>query len=130
MFANVSTIRLVLPTFVLLSLLMFAGAASTSGCSNELYSQPPLHDAAKRGNIKRVKKLLREGSKVNAKNREGATPLHWAAFKGHIDVAQALLARGANPNARTKKGNTPLALALEHGQKDRAALLRRRGGKE
>ena len=98
-------------------------------CHNPLYDEPPLHDAAKRGNLKKVKQLLKEGVPVNSRNREGATPLHWAAFKGHAEVAKLLLKKGASVNALTKKGSSPLRLANDYDQKEVVKVLKRYGAK-
>jgi hypothetical protein len=50
-----------------------------------------LHDAAYKGDVERVKKLLKKGKNPNARDEYGDTPLHWAALKGHVDVVKLLL---------------------------------------
>lgn len=100
------------------------------GCGPSPWDEPPLHDAAKSGDLEEVIELLDQGISVHSKNSEGATPLHWAAFKGHVDVARELLKRGANVNALTKKGSTPLRLATTHKQTDMIKFLKSRGGRE
>lgn len=98
-------------------------------CQNPHYSDPPLHEAARRGNIKKLKTLLQEGHNINGENREGATPLHWAAFKGQKDAVIFLLKNGARVNARTKKGSTPLKLAQDYNQRDVEEVLKRAGAR-
>ena len=72
----------------------------------------PIHNAARNGNLNRVKTLLNQGVPVNARNETRWTPLHWAASSGHLNVVQELLKRGAHVNPRTASGVTPLHLAL------------------
>ena len=101
----------------------------TSGCGPSPWDEPPLHEAAKSGDLEDVRELLAQGVSVHSTNSEGATPLHWAAFKGHVDVARELLKQGANVNATTKKGSTPLRLATTHKKTDMMAFLKARGGR-
>lgn len=100
-----------------------------AACGPGINDEPPLHDAAARGDVAAVEQLLKDGVNVNSKNSEGATPLHWAAFKGEVAVAKILLARGANINAKTRKGSTPLRLATTHKKAEMVRFLERRGGK-
>ena len=104
-------------------------AGSFLSCSNPYYDEPPLHDAAMRGNVEKVKELIEDGHKPSAKNKEGATPLHWAAFKGHVDVAKILIKNGAKVNALTNKGSTPLRLATTHKQNEMIKFLKSKGAR-
>jgi len=110
--------RILLP----LSLLLLAA------CGPSPFDEPPLHDAAMRGNLDTVKELIKSGVEVDSRNSEGATALHWAAFKGQTDVARYLLAKGADVNAHTRKGSTPLRLATTHEQHEVIKLLKAQGG--
>ena len=58
----------------------------------------PIHSAARRGNLNRVKALLNQGVPVNSRNEGGYTPLHFATYSGpvRVNVAQELLRRGAH----------------------------------
>ncbi len=61
----------------------------------------PIHDAARKGDVKKVKELLASDPKlVNDKDKDGDTPLHQAALHGQLAVAQALIDAGANVNAK------------------------------
>jgi ankyrin repeat protein len=61
----------------------------------------PIHDAARKGDVKKVKEFLASDSKlVNDKDKNGDTPLHQAALHGQIAVAQVLIDAGADVNAR------------------------------
>jgi len=52
-----------------------------------------IHDAAKAGDLAKVKALLKENPElISSKSTEGFAPLHWAAGKGHKDRVELLLA--------------------------------------
>src|SRR5262245_57906388 len=76
-----------------------------------------LREAALKGDLAQVKKLLDSGVPVDAPEpRHGQTPLLMAAFKGQTDVVKLLVERGANVNAREDFfGATPLTSALQGG---------------
>ena len=61
----------------------------------------PIHDAARKGNLKKVKEILASDPKaVSAQDANGDTPLHQAALHGQYAVAEALIAAGADVNAK------------------------------
>jgi serine/threonine-protein phosphatase 6 regulatory ankyrin repeat subunit B len=58
-----------------------------------------IHDAAKQGDLEKVKSLLNANPDlVFSKDSNGDTPLHLAADKGHKDVMELLLANKADYN--------------------------------
>ncbi len=76
------------------------------------WSDAPVADAAARGDLEAVRRLLREGADVNAPQGDGMTALHWAAERGDADLADVLLYAGARVDAGTRIGHyTPLHLA-------------------
>lgn len=80
-------------------------------CSSALAG--PLHDAAGRGDVAQVQRLLDQGGDVNAREDQwGVTPLHLAAT---VAVAQVLLAHGAAVSPKSHGGLTPLHIAAVHG---------------
>jgi ankyrin repeat protein len=86
----------------------------------------PVADAAARGDIERVRELLRNGTDVNSAQGDGMTALHWAAERGDSELAEVLIYSGANVHAGTRLGRyTPLHLASRGGHGDVVeALLR------
>ncbi len=63
--------------------------------------------AAKKGNMKKVAKLIKEGANVNTKNSSGDTPLSSAAFYGHIKVVKYLMSKGAVIYDKTHSHKVP-----------------------
>src|ERR1035438_8758961 len=83
-----------------------------------------IHDAARNGDLEKVKALLKDNPDlVFSEDSGGETPLHGAAFKGHKDVVELLLANKAKAEAKSNNGVTSLHWAAENGHKDVVALL-------
>jgi len=85
-----------------------------------------LHEAAKTGRIKKVRRLLEEGHPTNAVDPSfGLTPLHFAVRNGHVEVARLLIENGADLTQPSTQGITPLDWTSAYLDTDqRAALLR------
>ena len=81
----------------------------------------PLHDASSEGNIPEVKRLLKAGADVNAKDEYGYMPLLFAISNGHVEVVKVLLSAGADVNARHGDGKPPLSYAIS---KDKAEVVK------
>jgi ankyrin repeat protein len=86
-------------------------------------SEAPLADAARRGDLAEIRRLIGQRANVNASQPDGTTALHWAAHQDNRDAAAALVAAGANANAANRYGVTPLALACTNGSGPMVALL-------
>ena len=86
-----------------------------------------LGEAAARGDLEQVKRLLDKGANVIAHNREGATPLMRAAEKGHLDVVKLLLRKGAPVNGKSSDNVTPLMYAARGGNLKAVKLLLDKG---
>ena len=82
----------------------------------------PLVDAAARGDLAAVRRLIAEKTDVNAARVDGMTALHAAVHADRLDVADALLRAGAKAAAADRYGITPLYLASVNGNAD---LIRR-----
>ena len=75
--------------------------------------QHELHDAAKSGDVDKVREILECGKcSVNCTNSTGWTPLHWACYKGHVDMVMVLVSEfKADTTIQTPYGNSPLTMA-------------------
>lgn len=72
-----------------------------------------LAEAACRGDIKQIKRLIAEGADVNARAIDNATPLLYAEVCRNLKGITALLENGADPNARADNGYTPVLGATQ-----------------
>ncbi|MGL9726022.1 MAG: ankyrin repeat domain-containing protein [Wolbachia sp.] len=61
--------------------------------------------------------LLKHDTKVDAKNKKGATPLHLTAKYGDTNLAKAIITKGANVNAVNRFRETPLDYANKKGSR-------------
>jgi ankyrin repeat protein len=58
-----------------------------------------LHEAAAKGDVAEIEKLIADGEKPNILDSKSRTPLHVAVYMKQHAAARALLKLGANPNA-------------------------------
>ena len=86
-----------------------------------------LFDAASRGDVGAIGKLLRQGMSVNVANAERETALHMAAAKGHYSAVIYLLNHGANINSRTVNNWLPIHHATRFRHAQIAHYLKQRG---
>jgi ankyrin repeat protein len=70
-----------------------------------------LIEAARKGDLKHVQELMKNGVSVEARNEKGWTALMAAANKGHLAVVQFLIDKGANVNSKDEWGGTALMYA-------------------
>ena len=84
---------------------------------------PLMLDAAKAGNIKRLKSTLGYVRDINFMDDTETTALHKAASGGYNDIVQLLLTKGASIEAKNNFNNTPLHLAVRHGHTNTVELL-------
>jgi ankyrin repeat protein len=75
-----------------------------------------LHDAARSGNVDKVRKILRSGEyKVDCTDY-GETPLHYACSEGHLDTVRVLISEfNADVHCADSDGETPLHHACRWG---------------
>mgnify|MGYP003307955041 CR=1 FL=1 len=71
-----------------------------------------LFDACKKGKIKLITKLLKQGASVKARNRFGNTALFYAARSGSIDAVKILLKYDSDINQQNLRGRTVLVDSL------------------
>ena len=71
-----------------------------------------IHDAARKGNVEKVRSLINTNSDlVNATDNFGITPLMLASQEGQEVVVELLLENGADPRVSTQFGTTALNIA-------------------
>jgi ankyrin repeat protein len=93
----------------------------------EMVQSAELHDAARAGDLVKVRQLLEQGVNINIRGNHQYTPLHEAAESGHSEVVKLLLEKGADVNAKTEYRQTPLHRAAGWGRTEVADLLIQRG---
>jgi len=82
-----------------------------------------LFEAAERGDISNIERLLNAGAKVNCTLDGDGTPLMGAANSGNVEVVRLLLDRGADPNLGVSGDGNPLIIAAREGHLAVVALL-------
>lgn len=83
----------------------------------------PLADAAQKGDMDAVRKLIQDGVDVNEPQIDGATALHWAVNEDDDAMAEFLLEAGANANAINRVGAPPILSAAINGNTEMLKLL-------
>jgi cytochrome c2 len=81
----------------------------------------PVADAAKKGNVAEIERLLDAGGDPNEPDTM-LPPLHLAAMSGHVEAVQLLLIRGADPEASSSLG-TPLHAAVKFSREETVKAL-------
>ena len=88
-----------------------------------------LIQAAKKGLLAEVERLVEGGAGVDSRGTWGMTPLMWAASKGHEEVVAYLLNRGADVNAEANNSSTALMWTAFAGHRHLVKLLLDRGAR-
>ena len=73
--------------------------AQTRRSREELTIYAGLHEAAAKGDVAEIERLIADGEKLNIQDSKSRTPLHVAVYLKKYDAVRALLKAGANPNA-------------------------------
>lgn len=89
---------------------------SSVGAPRATNGSPAVAEAARDGNLERVRALLAQRNDVNIPLGDGMTALHWAAERGDATMAAALIKGGAKVTPVTRNGGyTPLHIASRAG---------------
>jgi ankyrin repeat protein len=93
-------------------------------------SESPIADAAMRGDVASVQRLLEAGANVNEAQGDGMTALHWAARTTNTQLTELLVSEGSEVNAVTRIGAyTPLHLASQVGNAEIVRILLKAGSR-
>jgi ankyrin repeat protein len=92
------------PILAVLLGLAALGCASPTAAQNaptpqELTIYAGLHEAAAKGDVAAIERLVKEGERIDIQDSKSRTPLLVAAYMKHPDAVRALLKLGANPGA-------------------------------
>ena len=83
-----------------------------------------IHDAAKAGNLNKVKILVtKDPSLVSAKTSRGTTPLHYACISKNVRLVKFLVSKGADVNALNASWYSPLHYAAAENRPEAVKSL-------
>ena len=82
-----------------------------------------LQTAVSRGDLARVRDLLRNGASATERGRHDTTALHWAAAANEAAIVAELLENGADPNARAADGCSALHYAAREDAAEAVSAL-------
>lgn len=83
-----------------------------------------LHDYVKRGEIKKLRKLIKHAKPdLNVLDDGGDPCLYHAVVNGQVEVVKLLIDSGADVNVPAADGNSCICFAVANGQKDIVRLL-------
>ena len=84
--------------------------------SSVLFTGASIHDAAKNGDLERIKELIHVVPEIKSKTDErGMNPLHLAAANGRLDCVKWLAVSGVDLADETPTGYTAMHLAAMNG---------------
>jgi ankyrin repeat protein len=118
---------------VLLAAILLLGGTSSARpqmppTERELRIYAGLHDAAARGDVAEIEKLVAEGEKPNLQDARSRTPLHVAAYLRKHDAARALIRLGADPNALDAERFDIISIAAVNNDLDMLKIALDGGG--
>jgi ankyrin repeat protein len=95
--------------------LLVVGAVMALAVSLQAASDPPIVEAAKKGDLAAVRAQLGQRVDVNTPGLDGSTALLWAANREDAPMVELLLKAGADIKAANRHGVTALSLASLKG---------------
>ncbi|WP_028604629.1 ankyrin repeat domain-containing protein [Ottowia thiooxydans] len=110
-------------TLVLTGVLAPLAQAQTPPSAFELAAYRGVHEAAVRGDVVALQRLLAAGGKVNAQDDHGRTPLHVAVFARQLASVRALAKAGADLNALERDRYDAVTIAAVADDEDTLSLL-------
>jgi len=110
-----------------LLLILFLTQTANAGLFSRKIVQNPLTQAVELGNVKYVKKLIKNGHAINAVDANGQTALMRASFAGNERMIKILIRAGADVNIADKNGYTALHIAVRNGHEGSTKILVKRG---
>lgn len=72
----------------------------------------PLHVAAAKGDVEKIKILLDDGWNINQENQKSAMPIALACTYGHVEAVKMLIKKGADLHDTSYEGQTALHWAI------------------
>ena len=94
------------------------------GSTRMKFANHILKRACEKGDVERIRKVLKQGANPNAQFKDGRTPLHLCMT---IEAIPILVSYGANLNFTDQYGNTPLHLACKDVNLDKMNQLLNHG---
>jgi len=91
--------------------------------ADETESWPPLHRAARNGDVNEISDLIAQGADVAAVVANNTSALYIAAQEGHAKAVETLIKYKANVNAQTADGSTALYIAAQEGKTEVVNVL-------
>src|SRR5947208_9390729 len=83
---------------IILGVVALPVAAQNAPTRQEIAVYAGLHEAAAKGDVAEIERLIKDGEKPNLQDSKSRTPLHVAAYMKQHAAARALLRLGADPN--------------------------------
>jgi hypothetical protein len=80
-------------------------------------------EAAERGDVATINRVIIAGGKVNVRDEMNRTPLLLAVAGNHLEAFKVLLAEGADINAQANDSDTPWLLAGARGRTEMLRLM-------
>ena len=84
----------------------------------------------RKGDLKKVQKLISIGARLSSCNFKGLLPLNVAIKHARFEIAKLLLENGADPNGFDKNGWSPLTMAMKNELFDVAENLTTKGAEK
>jgi ankyrin repeat protein len=101
--------------------------AQTAPRADELVKMPPLHQAAHRGDLAALQRLLAAGADVNGRDGHGRTPLHVATFARQRQAIAALADAKADLGLLENDRYDAVTIAAVADDEESLKLLLQRG---